>query len=50
MFVRSPAEVEHARAAVEKSGLPFTLLDEKMETTDDHVSICTMHLALNFAP
>jgi superfamily I DNA/RNA helicase len=45
VFVRSLAELERARAAVEKSGLPFTILDEKMETTDGHVSICTMHLA-----
>ena len=45
VFVRSPAELNRARAAVEKSGLPYTVLDEKMETTDGHVAICTMHLA-----
>jgi mRNA-degrading endonuclease RelE of RelBE toxin-antitoxin system len=45
VFVRSPAELERARAAVEKSGLSFTVLDDKVETTDGHVSICTMHLA-----
>ncbi len=45
VFVRSPAELDRARAAVEKSGLSFTVLDEKMETTDGYVSICTMHLA-----
>jgi superfamily I DNA/RNA helicase len=45
VFVRSPAELDRARAAVEKSGLSFTVLDEKVETTDGHVSICTMHLA-----
>ena len=45
VFVRSPAELERARAAVEKSGLSFTVLDDKVETTYDHVSICTMHLA-----
>lgn len=45
VFVRSPAEVDRARAAVEKSGLAFTVLDDKVETTDGHVSICTMHLA-----
>ena len=32
-------------AAVEKSGLSFAVLDDNMETTDGHVSICTMHLA-----
>ena len=45
VFVRSPAELDRARAAVEKSGLSFTVLDDKVETTDGHVSICTMHLA-----
>jgi len=45
VFVRSPAELDRARVAVENSGLSFTVLDDKVETTDDHVSICTMHLA-----
>ena len=45
VFVRSPGELDRARAAVEKSGLSFTVLDEKVETTDGDVSICTMHLA-----
>ncbi len=45
VFVRSSAELDRARAAVEKSGLSFTVLDDKVETTDGHVSICTMHLA-----
>jgi hypothetical protein len=45
VFVRSPAELDRARAAVEKSGLSFTVLDDKVESTDGHVSICTMHLA-----
>jgi superfamily I DNA/RNA helicase len=45
VFVRSTAELDHARAAVEKSGLSFTVLDDKVETTYGHVSICTMHLA-----
>lgn len=45
VFVRSPAELDRARAAVEKSGLSFTVLDDKVEPTDGHVSICTMHLA-----
>jgi superfamily I DNA/RNA helicase len=45
VFVRSPAELDRARAAVEKSGLSFTVLDDKVETNDGHVSICTMHLA-----
>jgi superfamily I DNA/RNA helicase/mRNA-degrading endonuclease RelE of RelBE toxin-antitoxin system len=45
VFVRSEAELDRARAAVAKSGLPFTMLDDKVETTDGDVSICTMHLA-----
>jgi superfamily I DNA/RNA helicase len=45
VFVRSPAELDRARATVEHAGLPFTVLDEHVETTSDHVSISTMHLA-----
>ncbi len=45
VFVRSAAELDRARAAVETAGLPFGVLDENVETTSGHVSICTMHLA-----
>ena len=45
VFVRSPGELDRARAAVEKAALPFTVLDDKVETSEEHVSICTMHLA-----
>jgi superfamily I DNA/RNA helicase len=45
VFVRSPAELDRARAAVAASGLPFKVLDENVETTSGYVSICTMHLA-----
>jgi hypothetical protein len=45
VFVRSAAELDRARVAVEKSGLLFTVLDDKVETTEGDVSICTMHLA-----
>jgi superfamily I DNA/RNA helicase len=45
VFVRSPAQLERARAAVEEAGLPFKVLDEKIETTTGRVSISTMHLA-----
>ena len=45
VFVRSPAELDRARAAVEHAGLPFKVLDENVETTGGHVSISTMHLA-----
>jgi len=45
MFVQSEAEIERARAAVVKAGLPCKLLDENLETSGSNVSIGTMHLA-----
>ena len=45
VFVRSVAELPRSRAAVEKAGLPFKVLDETVATTSGHVSIGTMHLA-----
>ena len=45
VFVRSPAELGRARAAVEQTDLAFKVLDEHVETTNGHVSISTMHLA-----
>jgi superfamily I DNA/RNA helicase len=45
VFVRSPHQVPRAIAAVEGSGSPFTLLDERMETSRGRVSIGTMHLS-----
>jgi mRNA-degrading endonuclease RelE of RelBE toxin-antitoxin system len=44
VFVRSPAALDRARAAVAYAGLPYTVLDEHVETTHGHVSISTMHL------
>ena len=45
VFVRSEAELERARAAVAKAGLPFKVLDEHVDTSSGQVSISTMHLA-----
>jgi mRNA-degrading endonuclease RelE of RelBE toxin-antitoxin system len=45
VFVRSPAQLERARAAVEQAGLLFKTLDERVETASGYVSISTMHLA-----
>ena len=45
VFVRSSAEVGRARDAVASAHLPFKVLDENTQTTPDHVSISTMHLA-----
>jgi mRNA-degrading endonuclease RelE of RelBE toxin-antitoxin system len=45
VFVRSDAELERARTAVAKAGLPSKMLDEHVETTSGQISIGTMHLA-----
>jgi hypothetical protein len=45
VFVRSAGQLGRVQAAVKESGLPFKILDEHVETTSGHVSICTMHLA-----
>lgn len=45
VFVRSVEELPRAVTAVERAALPFKVLDEHVETTHGHVSICTMHLA-----
>jgi superfamily I DNA/RNA helicase len=45
IFVRSEQETPRARAAAELAGLPFAVIDEKMDTPIGLASICTMHLA-----
>ncbi len=45
VFVRSPAQLVRAQAAVKAAGIPFKILDEHVETASGHVSISTMHLA-----
>jgi superfamily I DNA/RNA helicase len=45
VFVRSTAELDRAKSAVEQAGLRFKLLDEHVEGSIGHVSISTMHLA-----
>jgi mRNA-degrading endonuclease RelE of RelBE toxin-antitoxin system len=45
VFVRSAAQLDRARGAVETSGLAFKVLDEHVETSSGEVSISTMHLA-----
>jgi superfamily I DNA/RNA helicase len=45
MFVRSPAQLDRASAAVNAAGLSFKILDEHVETVSGQVSISTMHLA-----
>ena len=45
IFVRSAAEIERARAAAEKAGIPFRILDERLGVTSGYASVSTMHLA-----
>ncbi len=45
IFVRSEEKTARARAAAELAGLPFAVIDEKMDTSTGLASICTMHLA-----
>jgi superfamily I DNA/RNA helicase len=45
VFVRSEGEFDRARAAAAAAGLPFTVLDDRVETTSGHLAISTMHLA-----
>jgi superfamily I DNA/RNA helicase/mRNA-degrading endonuclease RelE of RelBE toxin-antitoxin system len=45
IFVRSASELDRARAAAEAAGLPFKVLDDKVETAHGKASIATMHLA-----
>jgi mRNA-degrading endonuclease RelE of RelBE toxin-antitoxin system len=45
VFVRSQAQLERASKAMQHAGLPFKVLDERIETISGHASIGTMHLA-----
>ena len=45
IFVRSPAQLDRARAAAEVTGLPFKVLDDHVAPASGHLSISTMHLA-----
>jgi hypothetical protein len=45
VFVRSDGELDRARTAVELSGIPYKVLDDRVETSSGHISISTMHLA-----
>lgn len=45
IFVRSNSELKRAKAAVDKAKLRFRVLDQKLESIAEHVSISTMHLA-----
>ena len=45
VFVRSTDQLDRATTAVENAGLQFTVLDDRVQTTEGHVSVSTMHLA-----
>jgi hypothetical protein len=45
IFVRSPSELDRARAAAELAAVPFKILDNRVETVHGKASITTMHLA-----
>ncbi len=45
VFVRSDAQVARAVAAVSAAGIPFSLLDENVDTVNGQACVCTMHLA-----
>jgi superfamily I DNA/RNA helicase len=45
IFVRSEEQLERAKEATRKSGTPFKVLDEHVETTAGQLSVSTMHLA-----
>ncbi len=45
VFVRSATELPRGKAALEASGIPFKILDDKVQTTHGYASLTTMHLA-----
>ena len=51
IFVRSAAQLPRARAAVEKAGMPYKVLDEHVETTSgmSRSARCTSRRGWSFA-
>lgn len=45
LFVRSPEQIERARSALESAGLPYVILDSRVQTRAGQVAVSTMHLA-----
>jgi len=43
--VRSDAEVSRARATLDAAKVQYKVLDERVEISSGHVSLCTVHLA-----
>ena len=45
VFVRSPEQIDRARTALERAGLPYVVLDNRLQTLAGQVSVSAMHLA-----
>jgi len=45
VFVRSSAELDRAKKAMESADVPYKVLDNKVETVNGYATVCTMHLA-----
>ncbi|OIQ74542.1 putative ATP-dependent DNA helicase YjcD [mine drainage metagenome] len=45
VFVRSDAELERASQALQRAGLPYVVLDEKVQSVVGKASVATMHFA-----
>jgi len=45
LFVRSAAQLDRPRAAAERAGLKYKVLDDRVEIAPGFVSVSTMHLA-----
>ncbi len=45
VFVRSEAQLPRARTTIEKTGIPYKVLSDKVEATSTFASVSTMHLA-----
>jgi mRNA-degrading endonuclease RelE of RelBE toxin-antitoxin system len=45
VFVRSDAELDRAQQALKRAGLPFVVLDEKVQSVVGKASVATMHFA-----
>lgn len=45
VFVRSDVELDRARQALQRAGLPFVVLDEKVQSVVGKASVATMHFA-----
>ncbi len=45
IFVRSTAEIDRAREAIETAGVSYKILDDKVVTVSGYATVSTMHLA-----